>query len=199
MGDKAHWLEWGLIAGLGAEVIRRWRCAACGNRFSARRHTPLYRVKTPSRRVAEVMTAMAEGVDTATASRIFNHHPNTIAHWVQRGGQHGQRQHEHYFRQIRSGHLQVDELVTKVKHHPERVWVWTGIDAETKVLLALHLGRRTRSAAAPGRSLKLLRSHTIISNGDGLTTILRAFTTTYVSLVPILGGCVHGPPPWRPE
>jgi hypothetical protein len=22
MGDKTHWLEWGLIAGLGAEVIR---------------------------------------------------------------------------------------------------------------------------------------------------------------------------------
>jgi hypothetical protein len=247
MGDKAHWLEWGLIAGLGAEVIRlrygkqlrrwweewkqkpkrkrqlrprtpedcpfcqayepawstrssavrpwwevksragrhkvhdsegywcdnpacayygiteasihalvsdgwrgkteriqRWRCAACGNRFSARRRTPLYRLKTPSRRVAEVMTAMAEGVDTAAATRIFNHHPNTIAHWVQRGGQHGRRLHERYFRQIRSGHLQVDELVTKVRHHPERVWVWTGIDAETKVLLAPHLGRRTR-------------------------------------------------------
>ena len=127
-----------------AERIRRWRCAACGNRFSARRHTPLYRLKTPSRRVAEVLTAMAEGVDTAAGSRIFNHHPKTITHWVQRGGQHGQRLHEHFFRQIRSGHFQVDELVTKVRHHPERVWIWTGIDAETKVLLALHLGRRTR-------------------------------------------------------
>ncbi|NLF79531.1 MAG: hypothetical protein GX573_27885 [Chloroflexi bacterium] len=90
------------------------------------------------------MTAMAEGVDTAAGSRIFNHHPKTIAHWVRRGGQHGQRLHEHVFRQIRSGHFQVDELVTKVRHHPERIWIWTGIDAETKVLLALHLGRRTR-------------------------------------------------------
>ncbi|HEX2966562.1 MAG TPA: hypothetical protein VHO84_12300, partial [Syntrophorhabdaceae bacterium] len=52
------------------------------HRFSARRHTPLYQIKTPSRRMAEVMTEMAEGVDTAAASRIFNHHPKTIAHWV---------------------------------------------------------------------------------------------------------------------
>ncbi len=87
---------------------------------------------------------MAEGVDGAAASRIFNHHPKTIAQWVRRGGGHGQRLHDHYFRHVQAGHLQVDELVTKLKGRQERVWVWTGIDAQTKVLLALHVGRRTR-------------------------------------------------------
>ena len=35
-----------------AERIQRLRCQACGRTFSARLHTPLYRLKTPSQRVA---------------------------------------------------------------------------------------------------------------------------------------------------
>ncbi len=42
-----------------AEQIQRWRCQACGSRFSARLHTPLYRLKTPSHRVALVLGAQA--------------------------------------------------------------------------------------------------------------------------------------------
>ncbi len=42
-----------------AEQIQWWRCQACGSRFSARLHTPLYRLKTPSHRVALVLGAQA--------------------------------------------------------------------------------------------------------------------------------------------
>ena len=34
-----------------AERIQTFRCQACGRTFSARLHTPLYRLKTPSQRV----------------------------------------------------------------------------------------------------------------------------------------------------
>jgi hypothetical protein len=44
-----------------AEQIQTFRCQACRTTFSARRDTPLYRLKTPSQQVAVVLTALAEG------------------------------------------------------------------------------------------------------------------------------------------
>ena len=46
-----------------AERIQTFRCQACRATFSARRHTPLYRLKTPSYQVAMVLSALAEGLD----------------------------------------------------------------------------------------------------------------------------------------
>ncbi len=61
-----------------AERIQRWRCQACGSRFSARLHTPLYRLKTPSHRVALVLGALAEGLDVSAAERVFGIRHATI-------------------------------------------------------------------------------------------------------------------------
>jgi transposase-like protein len=41
-----------------AERIQTVRCQACRTTFTARRHTPLYRLKTPSQQVAIVLTAL---------------------------------------------------------------------------------------------------------------------------------------------
>lgn len=46
-----------------AERIQRWRCQACQTILSARLHTPLYRLKTPSQQVALVLSTLAEGLD----------------------------------------------------------------------------------------------------------------------------------------
>ncbi len=40
-----------------------------------------------------VVMALAEGLDLSAASRIFRHHPTTIARWVERCGAHGVRLH----------------------------------------------------------------------------------------------------------
>ena len=129
------------------EAIQRWRCAACGQTATARLNTALYRLKTPSWRVAEVSTALAEGVDIAAASRIFGHHERTIGRWLERAGQHAQRLHEHFFVHLVCDHLQLDELVTKVRGVSERVWVWVAIEAQTKIVPVIHIGRRKHDDA----------------------------------------------------
>jgi transposase-like protein/IS1 family transposase len=129
------------------ERIQRWRCAACGQTATARLNTALYRLKTPSWRVAEVSTALAEGVDIAAASRIFGHHERTIGRWLERAGQHAQRLHEHFFVHLVCDHLQLDELVTKVRGMSERVWVWVAIEAQTKMVPVIHIGRRKHDDA----------------------------------------------------
>ena len=53
VGDGSH--------GTG-ERIQTFRCQACRTTFSARRNTPLYRLKTPASRVGEVLAALCEGL-----------------------------------------------------------------------------------------------------------------------------------------
>ena len=67
-----------------AERIQTFRCQACRTTFSARRHTPLYRLKTPSRQVAMVLTALAEGLDPSAAARVFAYRQATILTWLSR-------------------------------------------------------------------------------------------------------------------
>jgi transposase-like protein len=48
-----------------------FRSQSCRGTFSARRDTPLYRLKTPSQQVAMVLTALAEGLDPSAAEGVL--------------------------------------------------------------------------------------------------------------------------------
>ncbi len=77
-----------------AEQIQTFRCQACHTTFSARLHTPLYRLKTPSHQVAVVLTALAEGLDPSAARRVFGYRHATITTWLTRAGEHAKTLHE---------------------------------------------------------------------------------------------------------
>ena len=64
------------------ERIQTFRCQACRTTFTSRRDTPLYRLKTSSSRVAEVLTAVAEGLSIAATVRVFGHSEGTITTWL---------------------------------------------------------------------------------------------------------------------
>src|SRR5947199_8467082 len=54
-----------------AERIQTFRCQACRTTFSARRDTPLYRLKTPSRAGSPWCSRrLPEGLDPSAASRV---------------------------------------------------------------------------------------------------------------------------------
>jgi hypothetical protein len=61
-----------------AEQIQTFRGPACRTTFSARRHTPLYRLKTPSHQIAVVLSARACGLDASAAERVFGYRQATI-------------------------------------------------------------------------------------------------------------------------
>src|SRR6266567_3626718 len=71
-----------------AERIQTFRCQACHTTFSARRHTPMYRLKNPSHQIAVVLTALAEGLDPSAAERVFGFRQATITTWLSRAGEH---------------------------------------------------------------------------------------------------------------
>ena len=130
-----------------AERIQTFRCQACGMTFTARRHTPLYRLQTASTRVAEVLTAVAEGLSVAAAGRVFGHSEGTIATWLTRAGEHSTALHDRWFRQLRLPHLQLDELRTRLRDRTRVLWLWVAIDPLTKLIPVLHVGARTQTAA----------------------------------------------------
>jgi transposase-like protein len=101
VGDGTHGLT---------ERIQTFRCQSCRTTFSARRHTPLYRLKTPSHQIALVLSALAEGLDASAGERVFGFRHTTITRWVARAGLHAQSLHERRFRSLQIPHVQLDEL-----------------------------------------------------------------------------------------
>ncbi len=129
------------------ERIQTFRCQACRTTFTARRHTPLYRLKTPSHQVAMVLSALAEGLDPSAAERVFGFRQATITTWLSRSGQHAQTLHERFFCHLHLPHLQLDELRTRLRCAREVLWLWLAIDPLTKILPVLQLGPRTQHMA----------------------------------------------------
>jgi IS1 family transposase len=130
-----------------AERIQTFRCQACRTTFTARRHTPLYRLKTPSQQIARVLSALAEGLDPSAAERVFGYRQATIITWLTRAGEHAQTLHERCFCHLRLPHLQLDELRTRLRSATQILWLWLAIDPCTKILPVLHLGPRTQHMA----------------------------------------------------
>ena len=60
------------------ERIQTFRGLACRSTFTARRHTLLYRLKTPSQQIAVVLSAPTEGLDPSAAERVFGFRQATI-------------------------------------------------------------------------------------------------------------------------
>jgi transposase-like protein len=130
-----------------AELIQTFRCQACRTTFSARRHTPLYRLKTPSHHIAMVLTARAFGLDASAAERVFGYRQPTITTWLTRAGGHAEIFHERCFRNLHIPHLQLDELRTRLRNARQILWLWLAIDPLTKIIPVLYIGPRTQHAA----------------------------------------------------
>jgi transposase-like protein len=129
------------------ERIQTFRGPACRTTFSARRHTPLYRLKTTSQQIGIVLSALAEGLDLSEASRVFGYRQATITTWLTRAGEHAQALHERSFCHLHLPHLQLDELRTRLRSYKQVIWLWLAIDPCTKILPVLHLGPRTQNMA----------------------------------------------------
>lgn len=172
------------------ERIQWWKCQCCQEVFSERHDSGMRWLKTPSWRVQEIVTALGEGVDQAAAVRIFGHHPTTIARWLRRAGQLDMPLHDHYFNNLTSNYIQLDELKTKTRKMGE-IWLWVALDVESKVMLALNLApRQQKSAYALLHEVKqrLDDEQIPIFSSDGLRMYFYAITAHYGLWLPPLPG-----------
>lgn len=129
------------------ERIQTFRCQACHTTFTARRDTPLYRLKTSSHQIGMVLSARACGLDPSAAERVFGYRQATISTWLTRAGEHAQTLHERSFCHLQLPHLQLDELRTRLRCATQVLWLWLAIDPCTKILPVLSLGPRIQKMA----------------------------------------------------
>lgn len=122
-------------------------CGACGSKHTARLGTPLYRLKTASERVTLAMHLAMKGMSITDISEVMGHSEKTVTRWLERSGIHSEKLHEREFKNLVVQHIQLDELVSKVRRQGRRVWVWTAEDALSKAWLAWYVGKRTQAEA----------------------------------------------------
>ena len=128
----------------GADGIQWLKCQACHKRFSSRRGTTLYRLRTPAAQVAQVLLAVNLGLTIADTALLFHHSEVTIRLWLTRAGQHADKIHAHFFHHLTLGHLQLDELFTTLRNKAHGLWVWTACDPVTRLIPTLQVGPRTQ-------------------------------------------------------
>ncbi len=117
------------------DPIQDFYCQACRRKFSARHHTPLYRLTSPAARVAQVLHAVAEGLSLNAAARVFNLSEITLQRWLVRAGRHSQSMHNRLLRTLTLTHVRLDELRLKLRGAAEASWLWIACDARTKLSL----------------------------------------------------------------
>ena len=177
------------------EPIQTLRCQACGTTFSTRRDTPLYRLKTASQRVAEVLTALAEGLSVAAAVRVFGHRHATITTWLTRAGAHSAILHDRIFRALHLPHIQLDELRSRLRNRTHTLWLWLALDPLTKIIPVLQLGARTQAVAhAVVHELhgRLASGCLPVFTSDGLNLYFYALTAHFGQWVASLGQRARG-------
>ena len=129
------------------EEIRDLKCQACGKKFTIRKTTLLYRLKTQSGMVEKIMWLLALGVDASALEEVFGVRENTIRTWLCQGGLQGRKLHERFMVELELIHVQLDELWGKVKSDGQEVWLWAVTDVKTKLVPVLQLGGRTQAMA----------------------------------------------------
>lgn len=127
--------------------IQRWRCQGCQCHVSGRRHTALFGLKKPRECIETALRLLCVGVSRSQVAQGLGVDERTVAGWLERAGQQGQRLHEHFCQQQQPKVVQLDELMVRVRTTVKRWWVWLAIDPKTKILLALHVGSRKTPCA----------------------------------------------------
>jgi len=131
-----------------AERIQTFRGPACHSTFSARRDTPLYRLKTPSHQVAIVLAALAEGLDPSAAERVFGYRQATITNLSVACWRACSDLARAFLSHSSASVPPVGPLLrTRLRSYKQVLWLWLAIDPLTKIVPVLELGPRTQTMA----------------------------------------------------
>ncbi len=170
--------------------IQDFRCQACGHKFSARRDTALYRLRTPAGIVGLALALLAEGCGLDGLQRVLGIREATLRLWLTRAGLQAQALHDHFSHDLKLAHLQLDELFTSARQTGHDLWLWVALDATTKFIPALILGPRTQDLAHQlihQLRQTLAESYLPVFSSDGLKLYCYALTAHFGQWVPDVG------------
>jgi|GEM_PF-653934 len=162
--------------------VQQLVCQSCGGKFLVTRNTPMYRSKLSVDRTGEVVRALGEGLSLSACARVFKHSRTTIHRIANRSGEHFESLHDILLHGIHAIHVQLDELRTKLKGSAEATWVWVSLEVVSKLMLAIHVGQRTKDCAQTlvHKTVKTLATDCVPAYAsDGLGHYHAALTSHY--------------------
>ena len=114
---------------------QRYRCARCGQTFSATRGTAFYRAHKEQEAVAQVVALLAHGCPPQAIVAAFGWDERTVARYQQEAGAQCQRVHEHVVQagHVELGQVQADELRVRVVGGV--VWLATALTVSSRLWL----------------------------------------------------------------
>ena len=163
--DYHGWLGLGNLRANGHPSGGLWRqlyCRACKGYFLETHGTLFHGKRVPVELIVRVLACLAEGLGIRATARVFEVDPNTVLHWLVEAAEHLRAFAGYFLCDVHVKQVQLDELYAVLRgvkdgelseheaiKHLERSshWVWTAIDPERKLLLALDVGPRTLTMA----------------------------------------------------
>jgi IS1 family transposase len=156
---------WGNLRANGHPNGGPWRqllCVACRRYFLETLGTIFHGKRASVELIVRVIACLAEGLGIRGTARVFEVDPNTVLQWLVEAAGQLQAFSRHVLHDVRVQQVQLDELFTllsavkdgavseaeaiaRLERSPQ--WVWVAMGPESKLLLAIDVGKRTLAMA----------------------------------------------------
>src|SRR2546428_12346765 len=159
------WLGRGNSSANGHPSGGPWRQlygSRCRGYFLATHGTLFHGKRVSVERIVHVIGCLAEGLGIRGTARVFEVDPNTVLQWLVEVADQLRAFSRHFLHDLHLTQVQLDELYAVLSalkdgkmsedeaiHRLSRAsqWVWTALDPQSKLLLAIAVGPRTRAMA----------------------------------------------------
>lgn len=110
------------------EDIQDLLCQACKKKFTCRKHTVLYHLKTPSKFVSLSLKMTSLGMDPSAVEETLDIRESTIRTWLARGGAHSRKLHDQFFVALDLTLVASTMVITILRQNPPGAnrWQYTG-------------------------------------------------------------------------
>jgi IS1 family transposase len=159
------WVGWGNLRANGHPNGGPWRqllCIACRRYFLESLGTIFHGKCASVDLIVHVIACLAEGLGIRGTARVFEVDPNTVLQWLVEVAEQLRAFSQHVLHDVRVRQVQLDELfallsavkdgavseadaIERLERSPQ--WVWVALDPESKLLLAIDVGKRTLAMA----------------------------------------------------
>jgi IS1 family transposase len=159
------WLGLGNLRANGHPSGGPWRqfhCTSCNGYFPEHHGTLFHGKQVAVELIVRVLACLAEGLGIRATARGFEVAPKTGLHWLVEAAEQLKAFTSYFLCEVHVQQLQLDELyavlsavkegemseeeaIQRLSRSPH--WVWTAIDPQSKLLLAIDIGPRTRAMA----------------------------------------------------
>lgn len=139
----------------GLAKIQRYRCKQCGKTFSDEQNKPLGEMRIPLEKAELILNLMLEGNSINSISRVTGVHAVTILSLLVLAGEKCERMMHNRIKSVAVKDVEADEIwgfvgMKKMRRlskgitdpHVGDAYTFVGIERNTKLVLAWHLGQR---------------------------------------------------------